>query len=473
MSVKHFVLDTNVLLHDPCSVFAFEDNNIVISPVVLEELDAIKSQNRTVSPDARQAIRLLESIVEGADPVALGSLGVQRNEEGGKLIIPALKAGLELMEGIKTVNNDQRIIRDALILKTSRGFDTDKGIEVLREQAGSAPGTEPLETIFVSRDLNARLMARAHGLVAEDFKAAQVKSETEEFPSGVLEIERDVLDSCLMGCEHRTYFYDRADLEGSLGVELYPHLMIVIDDFEFFRVIERTDKQIVCLHRNMGEVSAPFDLEPKNIRQACAMDVLMDESIPLVTLTGGAGSGKTLLSLAMGLEKMMAASDPNARPYNKIIVARSSDGLGDDIGALPGTEEEKVKPWLGAIQDNLEVLLSDADPGMGSLEYAERYIQYKSINFMRGRSFQNTLIILDEGQNLTPSQMKTLVTRVGQGSKMVVLGDLTQIDNPYLSPYSSGLTHVVENFKDSRIAAHVKLVGSPRSPIAEEGAERL
>jgi len=341
MAIKHYVLDTNVLLHDPSCVLGFDDNTIVISPVVLEELDAIKSQSRMVSPDARQAIRMLESIVEGSDPKLLGSKGVERNEVGGRLMIPALKAGLDLVEGVRAANNDQRIIRDALLLRTASG-SSEECMAKLAGEADKAPAPDDLETIFVSRDLNARLMARAHGLLAEDFKGAQVKADNEEIPSGVIEVDRELIDVHLLTCDNVHYRFNRKDLEADLGLSIHPHLMIAINDAEFFRVTSVTDAEVVCMHRNMGTVQSPFDLQPKNLRQAMAIDVTMDEEVPLVILTGGAGSGKTLLSLAMGMEKMMAGADPRNRPYQRIIVARSSDGLDDDIGALPGTEEDTV-----------------------------------------------------------------------------------------------------------------------------------
>jgi PhoH-like ATPase len=457
MSQKYFVLDTNVLLHDPASLLGFEDNIIVISPVVLQELDSLKSQNRAVSADARQVIRMLDKMLTNVDYEILSTKGVSRNEEGGKLIIPTLLAGSDLLEELAKGTNDQKIIRDALILAQNKGLKAGTS-EVVVSDIGLA-GTE---IIFVSDDINARVIALSLGLKAEDYKGGRVKDESDEILESSVIVEEADLWNCNPKANNDEYTFDRKALESALGVHAYPHLVVKYSEECYFRLVSVSDEKVIGINHKIGHNPETFALEPHNIEQAAAMQALADDDVPLVILTGTAGSGKTLLSLAAGLEQTMG------KKFNKIITARTTHNLDEDIGFLPGTEEEKVKPWLGAIQDNLEYLFKGESYQGSSADYAGKYIQYKSINFMRGRSIQDSFFILDEAQNLTPHQIRTLVTRVGEGTKIIVLGDLSQIDNPYLSKFSSGLTHLIERMKVSHCSAHVNLKGSPRSKLAEE-----
>lgn len=460
MTPKYFVLDTNVLLHDPAALFGFDDNIIVISPIVLQELDHLKSQNRSVSADARQVIRTLDKLLTGADYKVLSTEGVERNEEGGKLLIPALMSGSDLLEELAKGTNDQKIIRDALML--ALGSQTSSAVD-----KASSLAPQDREVIFVSEDINARVIALSLGLRAEDYKGGRVKDEGEEMLEGAVNVDEDALWSCNPSVDKDRYRFDRESLEEALGVTVYPHLVVRYSDSSYFRMTEVYGNEVVGINHRIDHNPETFGLEPHNLEQAAAMQALADDSVPLVILTGTAGSGKTLLSLAAALEQTMG------QRFNKIITARAAQNLDEDIGFLPGTEEEKVTPWLGAIQDNLEYLFKGEEYQGSSAAYAEKYIQYKSINFMRGRSIQDSLFILDEAQNLTPHQIKTLVTRVGEGSKIVVLGDLSQIDNPYLSKYSSGLTHLIERMKPSHTTAHVNLKGSPRSALSEEAGKLL
>jgi len=483
MARKHFVIDTNVLLHNPESIFDFADNNVVVTTTVLEELDAIKSQNRAVSRDARQAIRNLGSIVDECDPEVLGTQGVPRNAEGGRLIIPSIKATMELISGVSALTNDKRIIRDALILMKGLDSVDASAVETVVQNLANSSGPEQLETVFVSRDLNARLLARAHGLKAEDYKGALVAKEDDDFPTGFISVAREELFSTYRdSAKGRHFSFGRADLEGMLDQQLHPHQALVTEkEDELFIVSDVTAETVQCDLLPVSAVDDAFGILPQDYRQAAALNALLDDSIPLVVVTGGAGSGKTLLAIASSLEKVAEAKDPRARLYKKIIVARALEDLDKDIGALPGDEREKVTPWLGGIQDNIEFLMGyDPDGGSMSEEelshtvnYVDRYFEYKSINYMRGRNIQNAIFILDESQNLTPSQMKTLITRAGQGCKVIVLGDIDQIDNPYLSRYSSGLTYLVESMKPSTSMAHFHLEGSPRSFLASESIKWL
>lgn len=471
MAKKRFVLDTNVLLHDPSVIQKFEDNILVISPVVLEELDALKVQSRSVSADARQVIRLLDVLLDDVDTDVLRSQGIKRNEEGGVLVIPTLLSGSDLMSELASGNNDKRIIRDALLLQK---IDEEKSPPSPTKSAKKSKATQTghLETIFVSKDINARLIARSAGLKAEDYKASQVKNESEEMSTGFLTPNPDEIWNCPFECNEKEYRFDRKALSEALGLNIYPHLMIQMSEEDYLHIVEVTEESAIAIYRKESESPEAYSIEPIGVRQAATLEVLADLDIPLVILTGTAGSGKTLLTLASGLQMKI---EPETRAFNKIIASRAANDLDKDIGFLPGTESEKVEPWLGAIQDNIEVLYADADPEAleSAIEMTERHIQYRSINFMRGRSFQDSYMILDEAQNLTPHQIKTLVTRIGKGSKIVVLGDLSQIDNPFLSEYSSGLTYLIEKMKDSKLCAHIHLQGSPRSALSEDAGNRL
>jgi PhoH-like ATPase len=476
MAKKNFVVDTNVLIHNPECVFLFGDNNVVISPVVLEELDAIKTQNRMASKDARQAIRNLESLVEGANPKELGSTGVIRNAESGRLIIPSLRYSAELIQDSNVRSNDKRIIRDALLLMHGYdGFIERSDQKETFAQECEAPRNN-LETVFISKDLNARLIARAHGLHAEDYKAARIEVDWEEFPSGFCTVTKDQLFSGFIN-EHkgREFHFKKDVLQSFTTHMLHPHMTFYLECTSVcYTITSITEDKVICELRPAAETPEPFGVKAKDYRQSSAIRALMDDTIPLVVITGEAGSGKTLMAIAAGLEKMGEGRDPRERKFKRIIVSRALEDLDKDIGALPGTEEEKVKPWMGGIEDNIEYLLSsgeDAIPAQNlqsTLSYAERYFEYKSINYMRGRNIQGSIFVIDEGQNLTPAQMKTLVSRAGQNCKVVVLGDLDQIDNPYLSKHSSGLTYLVERMRHSQCMAHYHLKGSPRSELASE-----
>ena len=452
MAQKLFVVDTNVLLHDPSSLIKFEDNILVISPIVLQELDKQKSQNNAIAADARQVIRMLEKVVGDASPSDLLSAGVKRNEEGGLLRVPPMNEDPKLLPELANGTNDQKIIRDAILVSMN-----DK---------------EDREVVFVSKDINARIIAKFAGLKAEDYKESEIIGDLEEMHTGMIRVDEEVVWECNPSCERKVYTFDREMLTAAINTKPYPNLHIIITNEEedrYLRVIDVQEDTVVTKLYTINETDEAFGVEPIGIEQAAAINALANPKIPLVIMTGNAGSGKTLLSLAMGLQKTM-----EERSMNKVIAARAAKNLDEDIGFLPGTEAEKVGPWLGAIQDNIEVLFSDSDHKQDCVTMVEeRYIQYKSINFMRGRSIQESWFLLDEAQNLTPHQIKTLVTRIGKDSKIIVLGDLAQIDNHLLSQYSSGLTYLIEKMAESKLAAHIHLKGSPRSELAEEAARLL
>lgn len=454
MTQKRFVIDTNVLLHDPTSLLKFEDNILVISPIVLQELDKIKSQNNAVAADARQVIRMLDKLLGDVNPDALRGTGIQRNEEGGVLLIPTFTNHADTYPEMAKGSNDQRIIRDALLLKLDDPDDLSS------------------EIIFVSKDINARLIAKFAGLKAEDYKASEIIGDLEDMQTGTIEVDEDAVWSCDPKCIDGIYIFKKEKLAAAIDKKLHPNLFIMLSnevEEKYLQILDIKDDVVTAKHYEIDRTAECFGIKPIGIKQAAAINSLADPNIPLVILTGNAGSGKTLLSLAMGLQKTM-----EDREMKRVIASRAAKNLDEDIGFLPGTEAEKVSPWLGAIQDNIEVLFEGSDNLESCVQMVEeRYLQYKSINFMRGRSIQNSWFLLDEAQNLTPHQIKTLVTRMGQGSKIVVLGDLAQIDNHLLSQYSSGLTYLIERMAESRTTAHVHLEGSPRSELAEEAARLL
>lgn len=450
MGQKYFVLDTNILLQEPASIFGFEEHVVVISHVVLHELDKIKSENRNVSADARQVIRNLSRLISDCDPQALASDGIKRNDEGGLLLVPPMADPVETnLKRLAGGNNDQRIILDALTLQEAKK-----------------------DVIFVSDDLNARLIAMSNGVTAEEYESGKALHEGDDIPEGLLEVDEQELFSCTDSAgQKKSYKFDRQKLEATIGEPIYPNQFLKYSEEEFLWVSEVTEDQVFGRVYHLGETPTCFGIEPKSAEQAAAIQAVLDKDIPLVVLTGMAGSGKTIVSLAGALEQITCKLED--RKFKKIVVSRSTNDLENDIGFLPGDESEKMGPWLGAFEDNLEAIFKeDADPA-SSLDYVRTKIHYKTLNFMRGRSFQDTLFILDEAQNLTNHQIKSIVTRIGDGSKIIVLGNIDQIDNAYISKYSSGLTHLIEGMKGSDTFAFVNLKGSPRSRLAEEAGKRL
>ena len=427
--MKNFVLDTNVLIHDPHALFKFEENTIVISAVVLKELDKLKSQDRAVSADARSVIRLLDSLVSDADPEELSGPGIVRNDQGGRLYIPKLELA-EAGSDAKGESPDQQIISAALRINGTQSKSVNVDKDSNPSTSGPSIVDEADETVFVSRDLNARLIAKAAGVSAEDYFAAQIVKDTEHIQTGfyrVEDISRYFERWDKENADHGSYVLNRQALKDRLGIEC--NVNDVLCDSTHLYWIERIDSEFAyATPQDQNEKAGAFGIESTDIEQSAAMTALLNADIPLVSITGGAGSGKTLLSLAASLEQVM-----EAKQYRKIIVSRAAKDLDEPIGFLPGTEHEKVVPWLGAITDNLEVLMEDATDLESAVAQLERYIDYRSLNYMRGRSIQNAIVIIDEAQNLTSHQVKTLTTRVGSNSKMIMLGDLSQIDNPYVS----------------------------------------
>ncbi|GAA5315319.1 MAG: PhoH family protein [Candidatus Pelagadaptatus aseana] len=450
-----YVLDTNVLIHDPTALLNFEEHHVMIPMTVLEELDKLKSGRKAQAADCRQAIREIDKILGRAEPEDIEQgVPIRRGEKSepcGHLSI-LMTSPPDNVTVLPNHLNDNKIINDLCLLQQHY---PDRKV------------------VLVTKDINMRLKARGCGIESEDYHNDQLVTDIELLNKGYLEIEGNFWD-----------LVNKVDTEQQLGrtlhylpredplKEIHPN-QFIIDDLGFVgRVLEVNDDIVTVLHvdKNSFMEQEAWGLQPRDVYQAMALNLLLDPDIHLVNLTGSAGSGKTILALAATIEMTVAT-----KMYRRIIVTRSTQGLDEDIGFLPGTEEEKMEPWLGAITDNLEALHCDDEDCSGSIDYVLNKVplHFKSLNYIRGRSFQHSLIIIDESQNLTPHQIKTIVTRAGNGSKVICLGNLAQIDTPYLSATSSGLTYLTERFKDFAHGGNIKLQGVPRSVLAEYAEEYL
>ncbi|WP_162047183.1 PhoH family protein [Vibrio taketomensis] len=455
MDRKLFVLDTNILLHEPFAIYSFQEHDVVIPMTVLEELDRIKDSKRDVARDARVAIRALEALFKDATPDEISEgIPINRDNEGTGHI--AILADFELQETVKAFADkagDNRILNATIYLQNKRA---------------------PREVILVTKDINMRLRAKGAGVrFVEDYRSDQLIDDVQYLTKGFQQIEGDFwanvdqVESKNLG--GRTFHTLAREPFEPTYLNQY-----VIDETSDFvgRVADITDDTIMLrdLSRERLLNRRAWDITPKNIYQAMALDALLDPDIDLVILTGAAGSGKTLLALAAALEQNI-----EKKMFDKIIVTRNTPDIGESIGFLPGSEEEKMLPWLAAVTDTLEALHKNDHCTEGSLKYIcdKANIQFKSINFMRGRSIQNAFVLLDECQNLTASQIKTIITRCGEGTKIVCSGNLAQIDSHYLTPVTSGLTYMVERFKNFEGSANIHLNGVVRSRLAEFAEENL
>ena len=449
-----YVLDTNVLIHDPNALLNFEEHHVIIPMTVLEELDKLKSGKSSTAADCRQAIRLIDKTLGDAPPDQVEQgVAIERGKLGpnGTLAILMDKAPIPA-HCLPNDLNDNKIINQLCQLQSQHPDD---------------------RIVLVSKDINMRLKARACGIDAEDYHTDQLLDDIALLARGYHEIEGSFWE--------RVAKVETRQLTGQTvhQVQLTDNLPalhindFIIDDQGFIgwvKGIDGSNLTIRDLHQEPMLHQECWGLRPRDIFQALAMYALMDPDIHLVNLTGAAGSGKTILALAAAIEQTMVT-----KTYRRIIATRSTQGLDEDIGFLPGTEKEKMEPWLGAITDNLEALHMDDESTHGSVEYIlDRVpLQFKSLNYIRGRSFQQSFILIDESQNLTPHQIKTIITRAGNGSKVICLGNLAQIDTPYLSALSSGLTYMTERFKGFRHGGHIHLQGVPRSVLAEYAEANL
>ena len=427
-----YILDTNILLHEPFAFLSFQEHDVVVPMTVLEELDSIKDRRKDVSRDARVAIRALEDALADATPeevLAGVPLPNQNNDSiAGRLSI-FNDYTLEQTAGKLSFNeNDNRIINTAIHIQNLH---------------------QDRKVVLVTKDINMRLKAKGAGLnFVEDYRTDQLIDDIQFLTKGYHKFSGDFwehIKDCESETEGRnTTHYIKKDVLPSVYMNEY-----LLDEGEHFagKVTGWDDEKLAItdLSRERLMSKQAWGIHPKNIYQGMAMDALLDPTIDLVILTGPAGCGKTLLALASALEQVVERG-----LYDKVIVTRSTPEIAESIGFLPGTEEEKMAPWLAAITDSLEVLHKQDENMDGSLNYImdKANIQFKSVNFMRGRSIQNALVLLDECQNLTASQLKTIITRCGEGTKLVCSGNLAQIDSNYLTALTSGLTYIVERFKD-------------------------
>jgi PhoH-like ATPase len=450
----YYVLDTNVLIHDPTAILNFDEHNVVIPITVLEELDKLKSGKLALAADCRQAIRELDRILGRASP-ELVEQGVPIPREKFKtcgslsVIMAEIPSNVVLLP---THLNDNKILNTVAFLRQLH------------------PGHR---VVMVTKDINMRLKARGCGIEAEDYHSDQLLNDITDLNKGYIEFQSSFWDEVEdVQTEHsngRTLYHIPRSV---IPRDIYPN-QFLYDQTGFLARVEKVGKDEVLLrHLDLDKlmVKDTWGLRPRDVYQAMALNLLLDPDVHLVNLTGSAGSGKTILALAAAIEMTV----PN-KIYRRIIVTRSTQGLDEDIGFLPGTEKEKMEPWLGAITDNLEALHWDDDNSAGSIEYvlAKVPLLFKSLNYIRGRSFQHSILLIDESQNLTPHQIKTIVTRAGSGTKVICLGNLAQIDTPYLSPTSSGLTYLTERFKSFKHGASLQLQGVPRSVLAEYAEAHL
>ncbi len=450
-----YVLDTNVLIHDPTALLNFEEHHVVIPMTVLEELDHLKSGRQTHAADCRQAIREIDRILGSATPddVEQG-VPVQRDDTGkpqGHLSILMSRAPDNLAT-LPIHLNDNKIIND---------------ICQLQRQHPEQP------VVLITKDINMRLKARGCGIHSEDYHSDQLVTDIDLLNKGYIEFPGsfwDQVDAVKTERRDKRTYHQIPKIE-SLQ-EVCPNQFILDNNGLVARITKIQEDVLTLMHLDHHQLleQEAWGLKPRDVYQAMALNLLLDPDIHLVNLTGSAGSGKTILALAAAIE--MTVNNPI---YRRIIATRSTQGLDEDIGFLPGTEQEKMEPWLGAITDNLEALHCEDEDASGSVDYVLGRVplHFKSLNYIRGRSFQQSLILIDESQNLTPHQIKTIVTRAGKGSKVICLGNLAQIDTPYLNATSSGLTYLNERFKNFDHGGNIQLQGVPRSLLAEYAEANL
>ncbi|MDG4813344.1 PhoH family protein [Hydrogenovibrio sp. 3SP14C1] len=461
-----FILDTNVLMHDPMALFNFEEHDIFISMTVLEELDAGKKGMSEVSRNVRETNRLIDQIISNASfeqiKTGLDLERIHPNKERGNLHLGKLFFETEPMiaqlpETLPSHKADNHILQTGLALKL---------------QYPSRNVT------LVTKDINMRIKSSTVGLHSEDYYNDRVLEDADLLFSGWEVLPEHFFEENFSKMkswqEDNKTFYE---LELDETHHWYPNqCLLSTNESGFSAIVRSVEKNIATLeymHNFEQSKRSVWGITARNQEQNLALNFLMDPNIDFVSLLGTAGTGKTLLALAAALEQTL-----DEGIYNEIIMTRATIPIGDDIGFLPGTEEEKMTPWMGALMDNLEVLthsdghITDWEKE-STQELLNKRIKIKSLNFMRGRTFQNKFIIIDESQNLTPKQMKTLITRSGEGTKIVCLGNIGQIDSPYLTETTTGLTYIVDRFKNWPHSAHITLRQGERSRLAEFASECL
>jgi len=459
-TTKLFVLDTNVLMHDPTSLFRFEEHDVFLPMMTLEELDNHKKGMSEVARNARQASRYLDEIISTHE--AKMDAGIPLTSRGnhlatGRLFLQTYAVENALPATLPTLKADNHILGVALALQNQHTHR---------------------QVILVSKDINMRIKARAIGVAAEDYFNDKVLEDTDVLYTGMQELPADFWDKHGKEMESwqsggHTYYRVKGPMCAGFLINEFVYqegdrpFYAIVRELNGYSAVLETLKDYSHQKNNVWGIVA------RNREQNFALNLLMNPNVDFVTLLGQAGSGKTLLTLAAGLMQTL-----EHKTYSEIIMTRITVPVGEDIGFLPGTEEEKMTPWMGALEDNLDVLnKTDDEAGewgrAATRDLIRSRIKVKSLNFMRGRTFINKFLIIDEAQNLTPKQMKTLVTRAGPGTKVICLGNISQIDTPYLTEGSSGLTFVVDRFKGWSHGGHVTLQRGERSRLADYAGEVL
>ncbi len=461
-----YVLDTNVLMHDPTAIFRFEEHDIYLPMVVLEELDANKKGLSEASRNARQVSRFLDDIMRGVTKEQIDAgLAIPSGYTGnhgkkassGRLFFQTSELSGGLPEGLPGVGADNLILGQTLSLQRQ----------------------EPQARVaLVSKDINLRIKAAIVGVHAEDYYSDKTIEDADVMYTGVETLpadfwERHGRDMRSWKEGERTWYQLTGAAEAtSWRRNLFVHEVSPEGIEAIIRKVDGDSATLELARDFRSERHSVWGITARNREQNFALNLLMDPDIDFVTLLGPAGSGKTLLALAAGLSQTLERNR-----FMEIIMTRVTIPLGEDIGFLPGTEEEKMEPWMGALMDNLEVLTRSEEGGnwgrAATNDLLRNRIKIRSLNFMRGRTFLNRFIILDEAQNLTPKQMKALVTRAGPGSKLVCLGNIAQIDTPYLTETTCGLTYVVNRFHGWDHSGHITLVRGERSRLADFASEAL
>ncbi|MBI2865261.1 MAG: PhoH family protein [Chloroflexi bacterium] len=439
---KVYVLDTNVLLHDASSIERFGQHTVAIPLVVLDEIDKFKGRQDAVGGNAREATRILDglrgqgSLLDGVETPGGGTV---------KVVVDGLSAASDLPEGLDKSRVDNQILRVCLGLKGST-----------------------LDVTLITKDINMRLRADALGIRAENYlehKAYHVPHD--EAYAGIVDVTVSEGDLQTFYKEHA-----RGLPAGELVPNQFVHLLTASGKGSAIGQVSAGREQLLLVNTESTHV---WGIRPRNLRQTLALQLLLDPAIALVTLTGRAGTGKTLLTLAAGLDLVL-----EDRRYKKMLVSRPITAFGKEIGYLPGGKDEKMTPWMAAIYDNLELLMSGksgsgSKKGNGNMAFIQKsdIFEVEALTYIRGRSIPNQYMIVDEAQNLTPHEVKTIISRVGEGTKLVLTGDVSQIDNPFLDELTNGLTYAIERLKGSSMVGHLTLDKGERSPLAELAASRL
>ncbi len=447
-SQKIYVLDTNVLIHDPTALHRFDEHEVVLPIVVLEEMDKVKRGFDELARNVREVSRELDEIShdcadvqQGCRLPAGGLLRFELNHQDTSALPPALSEH----------SGDNRIIAVTIALQKEHP-----------EQ----------QIILVSKDINMRIKARALGLNSEDYRSDQVCDDPSVLPTGVMNLDAEqwaLISAHITDSHFEQQQTLTVDWPASLALPTV-NSFLVEPDSENIMVCTAIEGQQVHWQQVLsfrGDRQSIWGVQARNQEQALAMHLLMQRDVELVSLLGLAGSGKTLLALACGLHQTLEAG-----LYERILVTRATVPMGQDIGFLPGGEREKMEPWMGAVSDNLAFLLREEEGDVHEL-LGQHKIEITAMAFARGRTFTNTWVIVDEAQNLTPHQMKTLITRMGKGSKLIILGNNAQIDTPYLTAHSNGLTQAVMRFHGWEHAGHITLQASERSRLAAKANEVL